>query len=94
MINRTSGIAYGFASVVALLIVGALLWVMFIPYVNGMGSELNTLGTAGQASTQTFTTFSLAQTMYTYGVPIFILLIALYYAIDRALLKRKEDMYG
>ncbi len=89
-----SGIAYGFASVVVLLVVGALLWVMFIPFVNGMGDKLNEMGAAKEASWQTFSTFSLAQTMYTYGVPIFILLIGLYYAIDRALLKRKEEAFG
>jgi hypothetical protein len=89
-----SGIAYGFASVVMLLVVGALLWVMFIPFINGMGDKLQEMGTAKEASWQTFATFQLVQTMYTYGVPIFILLIGFYYAIDRALLKRKEEMYG
>ena len=89
-----SGIAYGFASLIMLLVVGALLWVMFIPFINTMTDELNTFGAAGQASMATFTTFSLIKTMYVYGVPIFILLIGLYYAIDRALLKRKEEMYG
>ena len=91
-----SGIAYGFASVVMLLVVGAILWVIFIPFVNAMGDGLNDMGsqTPSKASWQTFATFTLIQTMYTYGVPIFILLIAFYYAIDRALLKRKEEMYG
>ena len=94
MIARTSGIAYGFASVIALLIVGAMLWIMFIPLVNGMGDELNAMGADAQASRQTFATYTIAQTMYQYGVPIFLLLIALYYAIDRALLKKKEEAYG
>ena len=89
-----SGIAYGFASVIVLLVVGALLWVMFIPFINGMGDKLNEMGADEEASWQTFATFSLVQTMYTYGVPIFILLIGFYYAIDRALLKRKEEAYG
>jgi len=89
-----SGIAYGFASVVVLLVVGALLWVMFIPFVNAMGDGLNDMAPDEKVSWQTFATFQLVQTMYTYGVPIFILLIGLYYAIDRALLKRKEEMYG
>ena len=89
-----SGIAYGFASVTMLLVVGALLWVMFIPFINGMGDELNEMGTDEEVSWQTFSTFQLVQTMYTYGVPIFVLLIGFYYAIDRALLKRKEEMYG
>jgi hypothetical protein len=89
-----SGIAYGFASVVVLLVVWALLWVMFIPFVNAMGDGLNDMAPDEKVSWQTFATFQLVQTMYTYGVPIFILLIGLYYAIDRALLKRKEEMYG
>ena len=89
-----SGIAYGFASVVVLLVVAALLWVMFIPFVNVMGTELNKWGADEKASTQTFSTFTLVQTMYTYGVPIFILIIGFYYAINRALLKRKEEVYG
>lgn len=92
MMNH-SGIAYGFASVIALLIIGAMLWIMFIPFINGMGDELNDLGADSKASRQTFATFSLGQTMYQYGVPIFLLLIAFYYAIDRALLKRKEEGY-
>jgi hypothetical protein len=59
-----------------------------------MGNELNTFGAEGKASRQTFATFSIAQTMFQYGVPVFLLLIALYYAIDRALLKRKEEVNG
>jgi hypothetical protein len=94
MIDRTPAIAYGFASVIALLLVGAMLWIMFIPFINGMGNELNTFGAEGKASRQTFATFSIAQTMFQYGVPVFLLLIALYYAIDRALLKRKEEVNG
>ena len=89
-----SGIAYGFASLVMLLVVGALLWVMFIPFINTMTDELNEFGANEQASMMTFTAFSLVKTMYLYGVPIFILIIGFYYAIDRALLKRKEEMYG
>ena len=87
-------IAYGFASLVVLLVVAALLWVMFIPFVNAMGTELNEWGADEKASTQTFSTFTLVQMMYTYGVPIFVLMIGFYYAINRALLKRKEEMYG
>ena len=94
MIDITSGIAYGFASVVALLVIGALLWIMFIPFVNGMGDQLEVYRADGSATKQTLETYRLAQTMYQYGVPIFILLIALYYAIDRALLKKKEEAYG
>ena len=94
MIDRTSGIAYGFASVIALLVIGALLWIMFIPLINGMTDELNEFGANSQASRQTFATFTIATTMYKYGVPVFLLLIALYYAIDRALLKRREEAYG
>ena len=94
MMDHTSGIAYGFASVIALLVIGAMLWIMFIPFINGMGDELNEWGANEKASRQTFATFSIVQTMYQYGVPIFLLLIALYYAIDRALLKRKEEAYG
>ena len=92
MIDRTSGIAYGFASIVALLVIGALLYIMMVPFINGMGDELTDMG--NDASGQTVATFSLLQTMYQYGIPIFILLIALYYAIDRALLRRKEEGYG
>jgi len=94
MIDRTSGIAYGFASVIALLLIGAILWIMFIPFINHMGDELSDMGAEAHASRQTFATFTIAQAMYQYGVPIFLLLIALYYAIDRALLKRKEEAYG
>ena len=64
MIDHTSGIAYGFASVIALLVIGAMLWIMFIPFINGMGDELNKWGADGKASRQTFATFSIAQTMY------------------------------
>ena len=94
MIDKTSGIAYGFASVIALLVVGALLWIMFIPLINGMTDELNEFGSEKVASRQTFATFTIAATMYQYGIPIFLLLIALYYAIDRALLRRREEGYG
>ena len=94
MIDKTSAIAYGFASVVALLVIGALLWIMFIPLINGMTDELNDFGADEKASWQTYGTFTIAVTMYRYGVPIFLLLIALYYALDRALLKRKEEAYG
>lgn len=93
MLARTSGIAYGFASVIALLVVGAILWIMFIPFVNGMADELNAWGVDEKASRQTFAAFDIGKTMYQYGVPIFLLLIALYYALDRALLKRKEEGY-
>ena len=89
-----SGIAYGFASVVILLVIGALLWVIFIPFINGMTDELNAWGADEKASWQTFATFDLVKTMYMFGVPAFILLIGFYYAINRALLKRKEEMYG
>ena len=94
MIDKTSGIAYGLASVIALLVVGALLWIMFIPLINSMTDELNEFGAEDQASRQTFATFTIAATMYQYGIPIFLLLIALYYAIDRALLRRREEGYG
>lgn len=94
MIARTSGIAYGFASVIALLVIGALLWIMFIPFVNGMGDQIEVYRADGSLTKQTLETYRLAQTMYEYGVPIFLLLIALYYAIDRALLKKKEEAYG
>ena len=94
MIDHTSAIAYGLASVIALFVVGALLWILFLPIVNAPVGGLNDLGAGAHASRQTFATFTIAQTMYNYGIPILVLLIGFYYGIDRALLKRKEEGYG
>ena len=94
MIRSDSAIAYGLASTIVLLVVGACLYVMFIPWINGLGTELNERAANKEATWETMASFSLVQTMYQYGVPIFLLLIALYYAINRALLKKREEGYG
>ena len=94
MLRSDSAIAYGFSSTVALLVVGACLYVMFIPWINGLGTVLNEKAAAEDATWETMGAFSLVQTMYQYGVPIFLLFIALYYAINRALLKKREEGYG
>lgn len=89
--DNESGIAYGFVGVIILLMGAAVMWMMFIPFINGMTDQLNVMGADGQVSQQTFAAFSLGITMYQYGPPVFILLVALYFAIVRALERRKTE---
>jgi hypothetical protein len=91
--DHESGIAYGFVGVIMLLVVGALVWMMFIPFANGLTDEMNDRAATGDVSAQTFVAFGLALDMYRYGPPVFILLLALYFGIVRALERKKEEGY-
>jgi hypothetical protein len=91
--DNEEAIAYGLVGVIMLLIMGAVIWIMFIPMVNAMTDQMNIMGAAGDVSAQTFTAFGIAVSMFEYGPPVFLLLLALYFGIVRALERKREEGY-
>lgn len=87
-----SGIAYGFAAIAMLIFVAAILWIVLGVVANGMIDSLNTQAETGTISAQTMGVVGLAVTMFRYGPPIFILLVAFYFGLVRALYRRQEEV--
>jgi len=90
--TNDDGIAYGFAAIAMLIFVAAILWIVLGVVANGMIDTLNDQAAGGTVSVQTMSAVGLAVTMFRYGPPIFVLLVAFYYGIVRALYRRQEEV--
>ena len=82
-------VAYGFFTAVLLLVMAALVWILFLPIVNGYTDQVNRLAVAGEISEQTVQAFGLMQMVYNLAFPVITLFVAMYYAVIRALEQKR-----
>jgi len=76
--------------VAALILIGALLWIMLGAVLNPITDELNEMAADDEASAQTVATFGLGLAMFS-GSVVIVLFVALYFGIIRALERRNQD---
>ena len=94
MRDRESGIAYGLFAIVILLIGAGLMLAMMAPMINPVTSEFNKQIEQGHVSMQTANSYQWTESWFRYGMPIATILVAVMFAVIRALYRRRLDGYG